>query len=260
MVRTSGKPACPDQTFSSEELSAEVLKKLKSFVQDENIHAAVITVPAKFTVNQKDATARAAKLAGFDQFELLQEPIAACMAYGLSNSEKSGTWIVFDFGGGTFDAALVKTEDGILKVLDTEGDNYLGGKNLDYAVVDEILIPYLRGKYSLDSVLDDEIRSWACLGDAMKRYAEVAKIQLSFKTEHHLLSELGEIPLKDAEDEDVELDLLITRDQLAVVIAPIYQRAIDLAKSLLARQHVAPTSLNTVMRVGGPTYSPILRA
>ncbi len=252
------KPACLEQSFSSEELSAEVLKKLKSFVHDENIHAAVITVPAKFTVNQMDATARAAKLAGFDQFELLQEPIAACMSYGLGNTEKNGTWVVFDFGGGTFDAALVKSEDGILKVLDTEGDNYLGGKNLDYAVVDDILIPYLRQKYALDSVLDDK-NKLGLLRDAMKRYAELAKIQLSFKTEHHLLSELGEIPLKDAEDEDVELDLLITREQLAAVISPIYQRAIDLTKAMLARKHVEPSSLSAVILVGGPTYSPILR-
>ncbi|MCB0782580.1 MAG: Hsp70 family protein, partial [Flavobacteriales bacterium] len=137
-------PAALDKDFTSEDLSSGVLKKLKSFVQDENVHAAVITVPAKFTVNQKDATARAAKLAGFDMFELLQEPIAACMAYGLGADNKKGTWVVFDLGGGTFDVALVRSEEGILKVLDTEGDNHLGGKNLDYAIVDKLILPYLK--------------------------------------------------------------------------------------------------------------------
>ncbi|MCD8290376.1 MAG: Hsp70 family protein, partial [Prevotella sp.] len=125
--------------FSSEELSAEVLKALKSFVLDENFSSVVVTVPAKFTVNQKTATLEAAKLAGFKRCELLQEPIAAAMAYGLNSDNKNGRWMVFDFGGGTFDAALLAVEDGIIQVLDTEGDNYLGGKDLDYAIVDNII-------------------------------------------------------------------------------------------------------------------------
>lgn len=119
-----------NKSFSSEELSAEVLKTLKSFVTDETFNSVVITVPAKFTVNQKTATMEAAKMAGFKHCELLQEPIAASMAYGVSSDEKNGTWMVFDFGGGTFDAALLKVEDGIMQVFDTEGDNYLGGKEL----------------------------------------------------------------------------------------------------------------------------------
>ena len=103
-----------NENYTSEQLSAEVLKTLKSFVTDEDFKSVVITVPAKFTINQKDATARAAKLAGFEHCELLQEPIAASMAYGLSTKQKDGFWLVFDFGGGTFDAALLKVEDGIM--------------------------------------------------------------------------------------------------------------------------------------------------
>ena len=133
-----------EKEYSSEELSAEVLKALKSYITDENIKSVVVTVPAKFTVNQKDATLRAAKLAGFEHCELLQEPIAASMAYGLDAKSKDGYWLVFDFGGGTFDAALLKVEEGIMKVIDTEGDNYFGGKNLDYAIVEEIMIPHIR--------------------------------------------------------------------------------------------------------------------
>lgn len=253
------KPAALEKEFSSEELSAEVLKKLKSFVQDENVRAAVITVPAKFTVNQKDATARAAKLAGLEQFELLQEPVAACMAYGLGNAAKSGLWVVFDFGGGTFDAALVKADEGILKVLDTEGDNYLGGKNLDYAVVDEIILPHLAQEFDLEDVIADESKH-AMLRDAMKRYAEQARIQLSFKNEHHVLTELGEIPLQDASGTDVELDLSITQDRMAEALTPVYQRAIDLTKQLLQRNHVETDKLSAVVLVGGPTYSPQLRS
>lgn len=98
----------PKEYYSPEELSAEVLKELKSLINDETVNSVVITVPAMFTAIQKDATMKAARIAGFKQCELLQEPIAACMAYGLSSEKKDGKWLVFDFGGGTFDAALVK--------------------------------------------------------------------------------------------------------------------------------------------------------
>ena len=131
-----------NRTYSSEELSAEVLKKLKSYSTNENINAAVITVPAKFTINQKDATVKAAQLAGFKHCELLQEPVAASFAYGLNNRNKDGVWLVFDLGGGTFDAALVRSDEGIMKVFDTEGDNHLGGKDIDKLIVDEVIIPY----------------------------------------------------------------------------------------------------------------------
>ena len=143
------------RSFSSAELSAEVLKTLKSFIQDENISSIVITIPAKFDNQQREDTMKAAKLAGFKQIQLLQEPVAAATAYGLGSQSKDGFWLVFDFGGGTFDAALIKAEEGILSVKDTEGNNRLGGKNLDYAIVDEIIIPYLKDNYTLDSVLNN---------------------------------------------------------------------------------------------------------
>jgi molecular chaperone DnaK len=83
-------------------------------------------------------------LQGFKHIELLQEPVAAATAYGLGSKSKDGFWLVFDFGGGTFDAALIKAEEGILAVKDTDGDNWLGGKNLDEAIVDQIIIPNLQ--------------------------------------------------------------------------------------------------------------------
>ena len=124
-----------EKDFSSEELSAEVLKNLKSFVQSEDFKSVVITTPAMFNDNQKSATQKAAELAGFSQVELLQEPIAAAMAYGLDEKVGDGEILIFDFGGGTFDVCLVNVEDGIMQVKDTEGDNWLGGKNLDNASI-----------------------------------------------------------------------------------------------------------------------------
>lgn len=248
-----------NKDFSSEELSAEVLKTLKSFVTDESVESIIITVPAQFTINQKDATMQAAKLAGFAYTELLLEPIAASLAYGLDAKKKEGHWLVFDFGGGTFDAALVKAEDGIMKIIDTDGDNWLGGKNLDYAIVDEIIIPWLSDNYKIDSILTDSGKK-EILRNAMKFYAEEAKIHLSFNETHNILSDLGDIPGEDDEGNEFELDITVSQQDLKRTFKPFFQRAIDLSLNLLQRNNLKGHDLETLLLVGCPTYSPILRS
>ncbi len=246
-----------DASYSPEQLSAEVLKTLKSFIGDENVSAAVITIPAKFKADQIAATKRAAQLAGIEHCELLQEPIAASMAYGLSSAKKNGQWLVFDFGGGTFDAALIKVEDGIMQVKDTEGDNYLGGKNLDYAVVDDIIIPYLQENFVIDEIMaNDDTRN--ILRDAMKFYAEQAKNQLSFKAQTDITSQLDEFG-EDDEGNEIELDLVVTQEQMKPVLAKVFQKAIDITKDLLKRNGLTGADLDELILVGGPTYSPVLR-
>lgn len=246
-----------ERAYSSEELSAEVLKTLKSFVTDENVSSVVITVPAKFTVGQKTATMEAAKLAGFNKCELLQEPIAAAMAYGLTSDTKDGIWMVFDFGGGTFDAALLKVEDGIMQVFDTEGDNYLGGKNLDYAIVDNIIIPYLQENYDIEETLADPEKK-EVLRDAMKTFAEDAKNQLSFKDKEDILSNLGDLG-EDESGEEMELDLTITQDDLYDVMRPYFQKAVDICKELIRRNNLTSQQISKIILVGGPTHSPLIR-
>ena len=246
-----------NKDFSSEELSAEVLKTLKSFVTDETFRSVVITVPAKFTVNQKTATIEAAKMAGFDRCELLQEPIAASFAYGLTSEQKNGIWMVFDFGGGTFDAALLRVEDGIMQVFDTAGDNYLGGKDLDAAIVEKIIIPYLKDNYSIDDILSDKEKS-AVLRDAMKTYAEDVKNQLSFKDKEDILSNLGDLG-EDDEGEEIELDLSVTQTQVFDAMRPIFQKAVDICKELLKKNNLTSNDLNKLILVGGPTHSPLIR-
>ena len=243
--------------YNSEELSAEVLKALKSFVSEDNVNAAVITIPAKFKTDQIAATKRAATLAGIEHCELLQEPIAAAMAYGLSVENKNGYWLVFDFGGGTFDAALLRVEDGVMQVFDTAGNNYLGGKNLDYAIVDEIIIPYLKENYTIDNILADDTKK-QILRDAMKFYAEQAKNQLSFKDKCDITSQLDEFGTDD-DDNDIELDMIITREQLKAVVEPIFQKAVDICKDILQRNNLKGTQLDSLILVGGPTHSPVVR-
>ena len=260
--RTMGLDTCYEssaigKSFSSEELSAEVLKTLKSFVTTDEVKAAVITVPAKFKADQIAATKRAAQMAGIETCELLQEPIAASMAYGLSSEKKEGRWLVFDFGGGTFDAALLHVEDGIMRVQDTEGDNYLGGKNLDYAIVDEVILPYLEENYAVDEILADEYRK-EILRDAVKFYAEQAKNALSFNKRTDIISQLDEFG-DDDEGESLELDLEVTTEDIEPALKPYFQKAIDIVQNLLRRNNLKGSDLDSLILVGGPTFSPILR-
>jgi molecular chaperone DnaK len=247
-----------EKELNSEELSAEVLKTLKSFIKDENVNAVVITVPAAFGNNQKEATREAAKLAGFNHIELLQEPVAAAMAYGLDSKKKDGFWLVFDFGGGTFDAAILKVEDGIMNVVDTEGDNYLGGKNLDLAIVDEIILPYIKENYEINSILADDNKK-QILRDAMKFYAEETKIKLSFNDTHNILSDLGDIPGEDDNGEEFELDITVSQSDMERALGPIFQKAIDRCIKLLERKNLKGSSLDSLILVGGPTFSPVIR-
>ncbi|MFM6990138.1 MAG: Hsp70 family protein [Rhodoferax sp.] len=244
-----------ERSYSSEELSAEILKKLRSYIRDEEVGSVVITVPAMFKQNQIDATQRASELAGFKYCELLQEPIAASIAYGIKANVNSGHWLVFDFGGGTFDAALMHVEDGIMKVVDTEGDNHLGGKNIDSAIVDQLFIPEISKQCEISGILDDEL-SKKLLQDALKRYAEQAKIALSSKDSWgHFLEDFG----ADDDGEEMQVDLTISLEQYEKVCGPLFQKAIDICKQLLERNKLSGSNLSSIVLVGGPTFSQTLR-
>ena len=244
------------RSFSAEELSAEVLKKLKTFVP-ENISDIVITVPAKFTVNQKAATVKAAELAGFKHCELLQEPLAASFAYGLSADVKDGVWMVFDFGGGTFDTALVHASEGILQIFDTEGDSYLGGKDLDYAVAEKVIIPHLQENYDLGDILRDGAKK-SILKDSLKIYAEKIRKELSAKDSCELLTDLGDIGCDDS-GEDMVIDGVFTREQVFAAMDDLYQKAVDMCKNLLERNKIKKELLTKIILVGGPTFCPLVR-
>lgn len=244
-----------EHRWTPEELSAQVLRSLCSFVTDETVKAAVITVPAKFTVNQKDATLEAAHLAGLEQVELLQEPIAASMAYGLKADDKNGIWMVFDFGGGTLDVALVHVSDGIMQVFDTEGDNYLGGKNLDEAIVSKILLPELLSRYVLETA--DRVRM-EVLSDALKVVAERLKNALSYKESETVYLEAGDWG-EDEDGEEIEMVLTVSREDVEKAIRPILQKAVDVCKTLMLRNKIPYGKLSHLILIGGPTYIPLLR-
>ena len=243
--------------FTSEALSAEVLKALRSYVTDASVSAAVVTIPAAFTVRQQQATQRAAELAGLRQCHLLQEPVAAAMAFGLQTGQADEKWLVFDFGGGTFDAALVLVEDGVITVRDTEGDNYLGGKNLDRAIFERILVEEVAQEHDIHSYVAEVPARKELLRDALMPWAEQAKNALSSQASHWVESDLNDITL--ANGDAIELWFELTQERLRPAVEPLFQRAIDKATTLLNRHGLQGADLDELILVGGPTYSPILR-
>ena len=177
--------ASTNEEYSAQDLSSLVLKELKNFIHtDEKIDAAVITIPASFDTMQSNATKKAGYGAGFQQVVLLQEPIAASLAYAnkVSTDLNNIKWLVYDLGGGTFDVALVGIEDNEMTVIDHEGNNYLGGTDFDKAIVEKLIVPELE-KQGAFANLDKEMKSssgkYNRLYNLLLFKAEEAKIALS---------------------------------------------------------------------------------
>lgn len=242
------------------ELSACVLKELKSFLLDGRVpEAVVITIPASFDTIQSNATKKAGYEAGFKEVALLQEPVAASLAFAntVEGETLEGQWLVYDLGGGTFDAALVKMADGDMRVIDHEGDNYLGGLDFDTLLIDEIIIPYLQSKGDFTN-LSDDLKTKG--GRLEKSYyellykAEEAKIQIS-------ASEVAEVELELEDDNGWEREYLIpiTRAAFESVIADKIEGTIQLLRDLLERNQLTPGEVRQIVLVGGSTYIPYVR-
>lgn len=251
-----------NQSKTPIELSAEVLKELKGFVHSgESFDAAVITIPASFDVIQSNATKEAGYLAGFKQVILLQEPIAASLAYANKHKERdleNGQWLVYDLGGGTFDVALIKIKDGEMKVLDHEGDNFLGGADFDNLIVEKLVIPYLNKNFKFND-LENEMKSRS--GKHNKFYlrmmmlSEQAKITLSSRTS-------AEIEIRDITDdsgEDIDISIDITRSEFEGVIKEYIDKTLDMIKKILVRNSLKPSDIQFTLMVGGSTYTPYVR-
>lgn len=245
------------------ELSAQVLKELKTFVNTgDNLDAAVITIPASFDIIQSNATKEAGLQAGFKQVVLLQEPIAASLAYANMKKEremKEGQWLVYDLGGGTFDVALVKIKDGEMKVLDHEGDNFLGGADFDNMIVEKLVIPKICEKFRFSN-LEDDMKSAS--GKYNGKYyislgrAEDAKITLSSKTSSEIIVD----DLQDDDGNEVDLEIIVTRSEFNELIRPNIDGTIDMIKKILTRNNLKPSDIQFTLMVGGSTYIPYVRS
>lgn len=250
-----------EKCFTPEELSAEVLKELKAAVKDslpeeDPLRAAVITVPANFELVQCAATQQATRLAGIEHSPLLQEPIAASVAYGFLEQLPKGYWMVYDLGGGTFDVALMSVRDGQLTVVDHSGDNDLGGKDVDWSVVERIIYPALQNQYNLPDLSRGNKR-YRDLEAHAKHFAEQAKIALSRR-------ESVTIPLhpersRDADGREITLSIPFGRSGLEKILEPYVERTLRLCREVLKRQQLSKGGIESILLVGGPTWTPYVR-
>jgi len=251
-----------NKKLTPEELSAEVLKDLKisakaNLSQDEEIDFAVITVPCNFEIVQCEATQRAAILAGIKYAPLLQEPIAASIAYGFLEKMPEGYWVVFDLGGGTFDVAIMSSKEGSLSVVDHCGDNYLGGKDFDWKIVEGIIHPILLKEYNLPNLgRTDEYRM---LNALLKNAAEDAKIELSRRDEASIIIHPYEI-MKDKNGKIIDIVIPLKRFQFEPLIEDYIEKAIQLFEQVLKNQGLSYHDINQLILVGGPTQTPYLRS
>jgi|WetSurMetagenome_2_1015567.scaffolds.fasta_scaffold00088_6 molecular chaperone DnaK len=241
--------------FRSEDLSAEVLKALKADVQrmtGEEIDSAVITVPAAFDLPECDATRRAAQLAGFRASPLLQEPVAAALAYGFQNESEKALWLVYDLGGGTFDAAVMQVRDGSISVVNHGGDNYLGGKLIDLEIVNRLLVPEILKQHNL-SFFHRNNKKWYAAFGKLKLYAEEAKIRLS----RHETAEVIIDRLSDNAPLSFECEL--KRTDVERITEPFIVQTINICRKVLAEKRLEPGDIEKIILVGGPTQMTYLR-
>ena len=239
------------------ELSAEILKNLRQTVMEKHqkdLKAAVITVPADFTAPQTKATTEAAKLAGFEKVILLQEPTAAAMAYGFGSSDDNEVWLIYDLGGGTFDVSVMKKNSEEIVNINNQGDAYLGGKLIDWDIVDKIFVPAVVEETGLTDFNRDNpkyIKPFAKLKDA----AENAKADLS----NFDVAEIDIENLVLASDGDFfDFEYEMTRDELAGVMKQYVDRTINHCHKALEEVNLSVSDVTKIILVGGSTLSPYI--
>jgi molecular chaperone DnaK len=233
--------------YSPPEISAMILSKLRADAEaklGEKVDSAVITVPAYFNDDQRQATKDAGKIAGLDVKRIINEPTAASLAYGL-DKETDQTILVFDLGGGTFDVSVLEIGDGVFEVKATAGDNHLGGDNWDKAIVEWLVAEFKRDQ-GVD--LSADKNSLQRLYEA----AEKAKIELSTTQETQI-----NLPFITATDAGPKhLDIKLSRAKLNELTSDLLERIVGPVKQVLSD---AEADIDHVVLVGGMTRMPSVR-
>ena len=242
-----------------EELSSEILKQLRSDAEtrlNRTVENVVITVPAAFKTLQSEATNKAGKMAGFKNIILLQEPIAAAVAYGAKPDAKDKHWMVFDYGGGTLDVAIISTLDNRLTVENSEGDNYFGGSDIDRIMFREIVVKKLKGSgYHVDELFDESTGSGKSMARKIQLDCENCKIELSNRDS----AVLEIFDIDDDNGEPIEFECEVTRSELEALISDTVERSIVIAKKALAGADIRAEQLDKILLVGGSTFIPLVR-
>jgi len=249
------------QSMTPEECSAEIIRQLLGQATTElgtdQFDGAVISIPSSFNQMQREAVLRAAKMAGLEQVDFIHEPIAAAMA-AMADAKRSGKFIVYDIGGGTFDAALVESTNGDIKILAQEGVNMLGGRDFDRTIVHDVVRPWLLANFDLpDNFLRDP--QYKRLARIAQLAAERAKIDLSSLEEAAVFASDDELRLTDDSETEIFLDAPITRSQFEEMIRSSVQNTVDLIKRMLEEQEVSPADVDRIVFIGGPSRIPFIR-
>ncbi len=237
--------------YTPQQLSAFLLQKIKrdaeAFLGDK-VEKAVITVPAYFNDNQRQATKDAGAIAGLAVVRIINEPTAASLAYGLDKAGKSQKILVFDLGGGTLDVTIMDFGEGVFEVVSTSGDTQLGGTDMD-----NVLAEYIAGEFQKDSGID--IRKDKMAMQRVRDAAEKAKIELS-----SVLETTINLPFLTATtDGPKHLTLTLSRAKFEELIRPIVDRCAKPIEQALADSKLSPHQIDRIILVGGPTRIPAVQ-
>ncbi|MFB0952372.1 MAG: molecular chaperone DnaK, partial [Rhodospirillales bacterium] len=240
-VEADGKKSSPSQ------ISAFILQKMKETAESylgEDVDQAVITVPAYFNDSQRQATKDAGKIAGLEVLRIINEPTAAALAYGLEKKD-SGTIVVYDLGGGTFDVSILEIGDGVFEVRSTNGDTFLGGEDFDRRIVD-----YLADEFKKDNSID--LREDKLALQRLKEEAEKAKIELSSAMQTEI-----NLPFITADQSGPKhLNIKLTRAKLESLVDDLIKHTIEPCKKALKDAGLTAGEVGEVILVGCMTRMP----
>ena len=245
-VKALGKEYTPQQ------ISAFILQKIKKDAESylgETIDKAVITVPAYFNDNQRQATKDAGAIAGLEVVRIINEPTAAALAYGLDKNGAAQKILVFDLGGGTLDVTIMDFSDGVFEVISTSGDTQLGGSDMD-----EVLTKYVMGQFTKETGIDlagDNMAFWR-----VREACEKAKIELSTTMQTEI-----NLPFISSDASGPKhLIQTITRSKLEELVDPIVERCKQSIQQALSDAKLKVDSIDKIIMVGGPTRMPIVQS
>jgi molecular chaperone DnaK len=238
-----------DRDYSAQEISAMILQKIKADAEaylGEKVDKAVITVPAYFNDSQRNATKDAGRVAGLDVVRIINEPTASALAYGLDR--KSGTVVVYDLGGGTFDVSILEINDGVFEVKSTNGDTYLGGDDFDDAIIDWLVTGF-KAEHGVDLRTDRQA------AQRLKEAAETAKIELSSALSTDIMLPYIYVDSEGAKN----LQVTLTRAKLEQLTAHLIERSLKPCELAIKDAGLTKDQIEAVVLVGGMTRMPAVQ-